>query len=126
MRLAVLTMLMFCSFLLAIFGAFLVPTAPLPGVSAGVVIAVVGNFTLGSAGRRAIGSAVGAVLPALVWLVVALSLASGRREGDVVLTNSFASLAYLLLGAISAAVAIGRRPPPSSPPLPTAGPTDEH
>ncbi|HVF18817.1 MAG TPA: DUF6113 family protein [Mycobacteriales bacterium] len=110
-RLVVLALLAYVSFLLAVFGAFLVPSTPVPGVSAGVLLAVVGNYVLGVAGRRAVDATVGAVLPALVWLVSALTLASGRREGDVVLTSSGGSMAFLLLGAMAYAVAIGRKPP---------------
>ncbi len=111
-RLAALTMVAFLAFLFAVFGAFLVPTTPITWVSLGVVIAVVGNVGLGALGRRLTGSTSGAVVPAVVWLVVALGLASGQREGDVVLTNEAASLAFLLLGAMAWAVAIGRRPAP--------------
>ena len=106
-----MTMLAFLAFLLAVFGAFLVPTTPVTGCSVGVVIAVVGNVALGTAGRRLTGSTAGAVVPAVVWLVVALGLASGRREGDVVLTTGGPSIAFLILGAMAWAVAIGRRRP---------------
>ena len=115
-RLAAVAMLSFLAGLLAIVGAFLVPHTLLPGLSAGVVIAVVGNFVVGTEGRRTTGSAVGAVIPGVTWLVVALALAGGRREGDVVLTSSTASIGFLLLGAMSWAIAIGRRRPSERPP----------
>ena len=107
-----LALLAYVSFLLAVFGAFLVPRTPVPGVSVGVLLAVLGNYLLGLAGRRAAGGTLGAVLPAIVWLVASVTLAGGRREGDVVLTSSGGSMAFLLLGAMAYAVAIGRRPAP--------------
>jgi len=96
--------------LLAVVGAFLVPVTPVPGVSVGVVVAVVGNYLVTTQGRHATGGTLGAALPAVVWLVVALTLAGARSEGDVVLTSDGSSLAFLLLGAIASAVGITRRP----------------
>ncbi len=111
-RLVAIVIFSFLSLLLAVVGAFLVPYDPVPGLSVGVAIAVAGNFLVAVGGRRAYGGVTGAVLPAVVWLVVTLTLASGRPEGDVVLSNSVSSLAFIVLGAVSAAVGIGRRTPP--------------
>jgi len=113
-RLVAIVLFGFLSFLLSVFGAFFVPYDPVPGVSVGVLVAVVGNYWVAMAGRRVYDGLAGAVLPALIWLAVTLTLASGRAEGDVVLSNSTASLAFIVLGATSSAVGIGRRLPPSA------------
>ncbi|HVE97996.1 MAG TPA: DUF6113 family protein [Mycobacteriales bacterium] len=123
-RVATVVMLAFLSLLLAVTGAFLVPRAPVPGVSVGVVLAVVGNYVVAVRGRRATGSAAAAAVPAVVWLAVVVTLAGGRTEGDVVLTGSWASLAFIVLGALSAAVGIGRREPESPPGTVEAGQDD--
>ncbi|HVE62824.1 MAG TPA: DUF6113 family protein [Mycobacteriales bacterium] len=114
-RLVAVVVFCFLSFLLAILGAFLVPYDPVPGLSVGVVIAAVGNYFVAVSGRRATGAAAGAALPAVVWLAVTLTLASGRAEGDVVLSNSVSSLGFIVLGAVAAAVGIGRRAPVEEP-----------
>ena len=110
-RLLAVVVFSFLSLLLAVLGAFLVPYDPVPGLSVGVLMAVVGNYFIAVGGRRASGAAAGAALPAVVWLAVTLTLASGRAEGDVVLSNSASSLAFIVLGAVAAAVGIGRRAP---------------
>ena len=117
-RRAALAMLTFVAVLLALFGAFLAAVTPVPGLSAGVVIGVVGNYAVITRARRVARTAAGAAVPALAWLAVVMTLASGRREGDVILTGSGGSLAFIVLGALSAAVALGRRPPEDAPDLP--------
>lgn len=102
-------MLTFLSLLLAVAGAFLVP-ASVAGVSLGVVVAVVGNYVIALQARRVGGSTSATALPAVAWLALVIVLASGRREGDVVLTGSASSLSFIVLGAVSAAVGIARRP----------------
>lgn len=99
--------------LLAVWGAFLVPlrigTVPLP---VAVLVALVGNAALGWWGGRLLGRP-GAAGPGLVWLAVALSLGSQRREGDLVVPGSAMGLVFLLVGAVTSAVAFGavrRRP----------------
>ena len=103
--------------LLALWGAFLVPfrVGGLP-VPVSVVVAVVGNLVLCRAGARVLGRRSGAAVPALLWLTVAVLLSSQRREGDLVVPASVTSLAFLLLGALAAAVAVGLGPS-SRPPL---------
>jgi hypothetical protein len=77
-----------------------------------VVVAVVGNLMLTTAAHRLSGSRVVALLPALVWLVVAVAGMMRTSEGDLVLTGGGAlgtiSLAFLLLGVTAAAFGVGR------------------
>jgi hypothetical protein len=53
-----------------------------------------------------------AVLPAVVWLVLALAASRRRAEGDLLIigggANGYVNLAFLLLGVVAAAFAVGR------------------
>ena len=98
-----------------------------------IVGAVVGNLMLTAAAHRLSGSRVVAVLPAVVWLVVAVSAMIRRPEGDVVLTGGggtgVVNLAFLLLGVMAAAFGVGRvlagpRRAPVSPRLDGGAPSD--
>jgi len=78
-----------------------------------LVAAVVGNLLLVSWARRLSGSRLVAVLPALVWLGIALAAASRRPEGDLLLpggdaVTSTLNLGFLLVGVVAAAFAVGR------------------
>jgi hypothetical protein len=78
-----------------------------------VPAAVAGNLLLVDAARRLSGSRLVAVLPALVWLGIALAAAMRRPEGDLLLTGGDAvtstlNLGFLLLGVVAAAFAVGR------------------
>src|SRR5688500_16647729 len=77
-----------------------------------IVVAVVGNLLLTTAAHRLSGSKVVAVLPARVWLVVAVGAMIRRPEGDLVLAGTGAlgtvSLLFLLLGVTAAAFGVGR------------------
>jgi hypothetical protein len=81
-------------------------------VPVSVAAAVVGNLLLVSGAYRLSGSRVVAVLPALLWLTVAVAASIRRPEGDLILTGGGAAgvvnLAFLLLGVLAAAVAVGR------------------
>jgi hypothetical protein len=82
-------------------------------VPVSVPAAVVGNLLLVGAARRLSGSRAVAVLPAVVWLVVAVGGAVRRPEGDLLITGGdgatqVVNLAFLLLGVVSAAFAVGR------------------
>ena len=61
---------------------------------------------------RLTGSRLAAVLPALVWLVVAVGGSLQRPEGDLLVTGSGAlglvSLAFLMAGVVAAAFAVGK------------------
>ncbi|TQN37385.1 hypothetical protein FHU33_4036 [Blastococcus colisei] len=89
-----------------------------------VVAAVVGNLMLPAAALRLSGSRLVAVLPAVVWLVVAIGAMTRRPEGDLVMTGGGATgvvnLAFLMLGVLAAAFSVGRvlggpRRPPVDP-----------
>ena len=75
--------------------------------------AVVGNVLLVEGARRLSGSRLVAVLPAVVWLVIAVAATMRRPEGDLLLTGGDAitstiNLGFLLLGVVAAAFAVGR------------------
>ena len=93
--------------LLALWGAFLVPfRVGATVVPVSLVIAAVGNVLLGRAAARLVGST-GALLTGLLWIGIALVLASRRAEGDVVVPGGPVGLAFLLAGAVGSAVAYG-------------------
>ena len=98
-------------------GGTLVPLAP--------VLAVVGNVAVGVLGARAVGSRAGAVVPAAGWLLVVLALGSARPEGDVVLPGGggegMVALAFILLGAVAAAVGVGLGPATGATPSGASG-----
>jgi hypothetical protein len=77
-----------------------------------ILVAVVGNLLLPGLLYRLSGSRLVAVLPAGIWLVVAVAAMSRRPEGDVVFlgTGPLATLnlVFLLTGVLAAAVAVGR------------------
>ncbi|MCZ2804255.1 hypothetical protein O2W18_03995 [Modestobacter sp. VKM Ac-2983] len=78
-----------------------------------LLVAVVGNLLLVDAARRLSGSRLVAVLPAVVWLVIALAGAMRRPEGDLLLPGGNAvteaiTLGFLLVGVVAAAFAVGR------------------
>jgi hypothetical protein len=77
-----------------------------------VVAAVAGNLLLVPLAARLTGSRLLAALPALVWLTVAVAASIRRPEGDLVITggglSGFVNLAFLLLGVVAAAFAVGR------------------
>jgi hypothetical protein len=82
-------------------------------VPVSLLAAVAGNLLLVGAARRLSGSRLVAVLPAVVWLVIAVSAAMRRPEGDLLLTGGDAltstlNLGFLLLGVVAAAFAVGR------------------
>jgi hypothetical protein len=82
-------------------------------VPVSLLAAVAGNLLLVGAARRLSGSRLVAVLPALVWLGIALAAAMRRPEGDLLLpggdaVTSTVNLGFLLLGVVAAAFAVGR------------------
>ena len=109
-RAGALALVLVLTVLLAVWGAFLVPLRVF-GVAVPVswIIALVGNFLLGWAGARLAG-ALGAALPALVWIVLVLVLASPRTEGDIVVRGTTIGTGFLVAGALGSAVAFGARP----------------
>jgi hypothetical protein len=77
-----------------------------------VVGAVVGNLLLTAGAHRLSGSRVVGVLPAFVWLAIAVAAMMRTPEGDLVLTGGGAigtiNLGFLLLGVTAAAFGVGR------------------
>ncbi|MEU2348117.1 hypothetical protein [Modestobacter sp. NPDC049651] len=99
---------------LAVVEVFWLPWRPggVP-VPVSVLAAVVGNVLLVGAAHRLSRSRLVAVLPAVVWLGVALTAARQRSEGDLLITGgdgvtSIVNLGFLLLGVLAAAFAVGR------------------
>jgi len=85
-------------------GSVLVPVS--------ILVAVVANLLLPAAALRRSGSRLVAVIPAVTWLVVAIAAMIRRPEGDLVITGGgvtgTVNLAFLLLGVLAAAFAVGR------------------
>jgi hypothetical protein len=81
-------------------------------VPVSILVAVVANLLLPGAALRRSGSRLVAVVPAAVWLVVVVAAMMRRPEGDLVIIGRGAAgtvnLAFLLLGVLAAAVAVGR------------------
>ena len=82
-------------------------------VPVSLLAAVVGNVLLVDAARRLSGSRLVAVLPALVWLGIAVAASTRRPEGDLLLpggdgVTSTLNLGFLLVGVLAAAFAVGR------------------
>lgn len=93
---------------LAVWGAFLVGARPFgQAFPLAALVALVGNLVVGVAGGRVLGRQAGAVLPGVIWLVIALALGTRKQEGDVVVTSSLRGLAFLVTGAVAAVVAVG-------------------
>jgi hypothetical protein len=92
-----------------------------------VLAAVAGNLLLVGWAHRLSGSRAVAVAPAVTWLVVVIGAMMRRPEGDLVLvgngTAGVLNLVFLLLGVMSAAVAVGGAlaGPPRRPLSPPAG-----
>ncbi len=77
-----------------------------------MVAAVAGNLLLVALAARLTGSRLAAVLPAVVWLVVAVGASLRRPEGDLLLVGGgvlgLLSLAFLVAGVVAAAFAVGK------------------
>jgi len=90
-----------------------------------IVAAVVANLLLPTAALRLSGSRLVAVLPAVVWLVIAIAAMVRRPEGDLVMNgvglSGVVNLAYLLLGVLAAAFSVGRVLGPRRPPVRPGG-----
>lgn len=81
-------------------------------VPVSVLAAVVGNLLLPAAALYLSGSRLVAVLPSVVWLVVAVGAMTRRPEGDLVMTGGGAlgavNLGFLMAGVVAAAFSVGR------------------
>jgi hypothetical protein len=58
----------------------------------------------------AMGTRLGAVAPAVGWLIVVIFMSSRRPEGDLVISGSAAGYIFLLGGTVAALTAIARSP----------------
>lgn len=93
---------------LAVWGSFLVASRPFGyAFPVAALIALVGNVAVGVAGARVLGRPLGAVIPALLWLGIALSFGSGTTEGDRVVVTTFRGVAFLIVGTLAATIPIG-------------------
>jgi Family of unknown function (DUF6113) len=90
-------------------GAFLqavsLDAGPFP-VPVGLVLALAGCAGLFAGGATAMRTRLGALVPALGWLVVVLLMTSKRPEGDVVLAQAASAYAYLFGGTLLAAAIV--------------------
>jgi hypothetical protein len=81
-------------------------------VPVSIAAAVLGNLVLVFLFRRLSGSRAVAVLPAVVWVLVAFAASQPRAEGDLLILGGGATgrvnLAFLLLGILSAVFAVAR------------------
>lgn len=93
---------------LAVWESFFVAARPFgTALPVSAVVAAVGNVGLGLMGRRVLDRPVGAAIPGLVWLAVALVLGSGGAGGDRVVTGEWRGVAFLVAGAAAAAAVAG-------------------
>lgn len=81
-------------------------------VPVSLLAVVVGNLLLPALARRFSGSRLVAVLPAPVWITIALAATVRRPEGDLVLIGGGAAgtvnLVFLLVGTATAAIGAAR------------------
>lgn len=92
---------------------------------AAVLLSVLNLLVFRAAGW-AMESKLGAVVPALLWMIILFVLASRRPEGDLVVTGTAAGYVYMFGGALAAVVAVAWTPParplrPAAPRAPEAG-----
>jgi hypothetical protein len=103
--------------LTALIESFLVTYELVPAVSVASFVAVAANISITRTARRTVGAAWGGFVPAVLWLLVVVTLGSARTEGDVVLPGSLGTLLFMLSGTLGAVVGIAsrERPQPISP-----------
>ncbi|MEI4270624.1 hypothetical protein TEK04_02710 [Klenkia sp. LSe6-5] len=85
---------------------------PVP-VPVSVLAAAAGNVLLVAWALRLSGSRVVAVLPVLVWVVVAVGASVRRPEGDLLITGAttasqWVGLGFLLVGVLFGSFSVGR------------------
>lgn len=106
--LATAAVLLLVGMVLGAVGAFLVPLRwsgeRLP---VSVAIAGAGNLAAGFYGVRLLRSRVGALPSGIGWFATVLPLGASRPEGDLVVPGDGVGVAFLLVGAVAAAVAVG-------------------
>lgn len=97
--------------LLGVFGSFYQggEIGPVPVVALVFSLLNLGAFRLAG---WAMGTKLGALVPAVGWLVAVIFMSSKRPEGDLVISATTASYVFLIGGAVAAiaAVALSRSP----------------
>lgn len=106
-RVASYALVVLLTALLAVWGAFLVPLR-VHGVRAPVALLLaLSTVPLCRAGGAVLQRRAGAAVPLVLWAVIAVLLASSRREGDLVVPGDLTGLAFLVLGLLGGAWAVG-------------------
>jgi hypothetical protein len=82
----------------------------------GLLLGLAGCAALFYGGMKATGTRLGAVVPAVVWLVVVIALSTSRPEGDFLFAAGVGPYIYLLGGAMVAVICA------TVPQLPPSGP----
>jgi len=107
-RLASYALVLLVGIELALWEAFLVAARPFgTALPLAAAVAVAGNLLLGLAGGRLLRRPLGAALPGVLWLAVALALGTKTAEGDVVVAGTGRGTAFLLAGTAAAAIPVG-------------------
>lgn len=90
---------------LGVFGSFefswQVGAVPVAAIALSLV-----NLAIFRGAGWAMESKLGAVVPAVLWMIVLVLLSSRRPEGDLVVTGTTAGYTYMFGGAVAALVAI--------------------
>jgi hypothetical protein len=94
--------------LIGVFGSFFYQSGeigPVPVLAIAFSLLNLGAFRLSGV---AMETKLGAAVPAVAWLLVAIFLSSKRPEGDLVISSSAASYVFLIGGSIGAIAAVAR------------------
>jgi hypothetical protein len=76
------------------------------GVPVAAIVLSLVNLAVFRAAGWAMASRLGAVMPAVPWLIVLVVLSARRPEGDLVVTGTAAGYVYMFGGAVAALIAI--------------------
>lgn len=114
LNVATLVVLFLLGAMLAVYGAFLVPTRELGVYGWALAVAVVGNLVTTLGGGWGTRTVVGAVAPGAGWLVVTLVAGFSRPEGDLVIPSSVPSSPglgttgslFLVAGVVAAGIGV--------------------
>ncbi len=98
-------MLLLVGLLVGLIGAFEF-TRDVGPVPVGALVAVAVNFVMCWLGGRGMGTKIGAVAPAVGWVISAMMLSVTPAAGDVVVTLSLPGLIFLIGGSIAAAIGV--------------------
>jgi hypothetical protein len=105
---AAYTLVVVLSIELAVWESFLTGARPFgTALPVSAALTVVGNVVLSVAGARLLRRRLGAIIPSLLWLGIALTLGGTGPGGDRVVLQDGRGLSFLLLGAVAAAVVVG-------------------